>query len=105
MRKTVCFALILLLLLLTPVSFAVTYPMQRGNVNDDADVLSDVTVKDIETMNDRFFDARFIVVTRHFLGGADVQDYSGEDAYSDGIPCIHDRDQSGKSGTAERITS
>lgn len=75
MRKTVCFALILLLLLLTPVSFAVTYPVQRGNVNDDADVLSDVTVKDIETMNDRFIDARFIVVTRHFLGGADVQDY------------------------------
>ena len=75
MRKIVCFALILLLLLLTSVSYAVTYPMQRGEVNDDADVLSDTTVKDIATLNDRFGDMRFIVVTRHFLGGADVQDY------------------------------
>ena len=75
MRKTVCFALILLLLLLTSVSYAVTYPAQRGVVNDDADVLSDATVKDIEKLNDRFSDVRFIVVTRHFLGGADTQDY------------------------------
>lgn len=75
MRRVLCFALILLLLLLTSVSYAVTYPVQRGDVNDDADVLSDITVKDIETLNSRFLDTHFIVVTRHFLGGADAQDY------------------------------
>ena len=75
MRRIVSCAVILLLLLLTSVSYAVTYPVQRGNVNDDADVLSDVTIKDIETLNNRFDDVRFIIVTRHFLGGADVQNY------------------------------
>ena len=51
-----------------------TYPIRRGAVNDDAAVLSDSTSKDIETLNERS-DAQFTVITRHFLGGADAQEY------------------------------
>lgn len=53
---------------------AVTYPEKRGAVNDDAAVLSDGTAQDIDTLNSRS-DVRFTVVTRHFLGGLDAQEY------------------------------
>ena len=53
---------------------AVTYPEMRGAVNDDAAVLSDATASDIESLNSRS-EVRFTVVTRHFLGGMDAQEY------------------------------
>ena len=53
---------------------AVTFPAQRGAVNDDAAVLSTQTVSDVEKLN-ALASANYIVVTRHFLGGKDVQSY------------------------------
>lgn len=69
-------ALLLALTLIFCLSFAqaVTYPEMRGAVNDDAAVLSDATAQDIDTLNGRS-DLRFNVVTRHFLGGMDAQEY------------------------------
>lgn len=69
-------ALLLALLLLCCLASAqaVTYPEMRGVVNDDAAVLSDATAQDIESLNGRS-DLRFTVVTRHFLGGMDPQEY------------------------------
>lgn len=66
-----------LLLLLPVASQAVSYPAQRGAVNDDAGVLSEQTAADIEQLNTaaRNADISFVVVTRHFLGGADAQSY------------------------------
>jgi len=51
------------------------YPAQRGYVNDDAAVLSEETAFDIQEMNARMSGAEFYVVTRHFLGGVDAQEY------------------------------
>lgn len=71
-------AWLLALLLLLPVAgLAAAYPVQRGAVNDDASVLSEQTAADIETLNAaaRSADISFVVVTRHFLGGADAQSY------------------------------
>lgn len=75
MNKRV-FALLFCLLLLLPVlaGHAVTYPAYQGPVNDDAAVLSPGTASDIVTLNQRST-AQFTVVTRHFLGGADAQQY------------------------------
>jgi len=51
------------------------YPVQRSYVNDDATVLSAETVQDIDKINERLLSAELTVATRHFLGGADVQEY------------------------------
>ena len=56
---------------------AVSYPDRRGAVNDDAAVLSESSATDVDLLNDRS-SARFTVVTRHFLGGADAQQYCNE---------------------------
>ena len=53
---------------------AVTFPDMRGAVNDDAAVLSDATAQDIDLINGRS-EVGFTVVTRHFLGGMDAQEY------------------------------
>ncbi len=69
-------ALLLALLLVCSLAFAqaVTYPENRGSVNDDAAVLSDATAQDIDLLNGRS-EVGFTVVTRHFLGGMDAQEY------------------------------
>lgn len=69
-------ALLLALLLVFSLAFAqaVTYPENRGSVNDDAAVLSDATAQDIDLLNGRS-EVGFTVVTRHFLGGMDAQEY------------------------------
>lgn len=73
-------ALILLFLTLqgaaASASASVSAPIYRA-VNDDAAVLSDMTAKDVEVLNDRAEDIplKFAVVTRHFLGGAAAQEY------------------------------
>lgn len=72
-RIGVCLIALALVFALLPAQ-AVTYPTQRGAVNDDAAVLSDRTAADIDALNTRV-DGKFIVVTRHFLGGADAQEY------------------------------
>ena len=64
----------LLLVFCLAAAQAVTYPEMRGAVNDDAAVLSDATASDIESLNSRS-EVRFTVVTRHFLGGMDAQEY------------------------------
>ena len=76
MKKRICIFLTALILAvcLCVSALAVSYPVMRGAVNDDAAVLSDSTAQDIETLNQRG-DTRFTVVTRHFLGGADAQQY------------------------------
>ena len=66
------FALALVLSIAT--AQAATYPQRHGAVNDDAAVLSDGTAQDIVTLNGRS-GANFTVVTRHFLGGLDAQEY------------------------------
>ena len=73
--------LLALMLLLPAAALAVSYPAQRGAVNDDAGVLSEQTAADIEQLNTaaRSADISFVVATRHFLGGADAQ------AYCDGL--------------------
>ena len=69
--------LLALMLLLPAAALAVSYPAQRGAVNDDAGVLSEQTAADIEQLNTaaRSADISFAVATRHFLGGADAQTY------------------------------
>lgn len=49
-------------------------------VQDMAGVLSDDTVSDLETLNGRMEKdvGRLLVITRHFLGGADVRAYAEE---------------------------
>lgn len=54
---------------------SIAYPTQRGYVNDDAAVFSAQTTDDINELNDRMDAAEFVVVTRHFLGGYDAQEY------------------------------
>ena len=73
--------LLALMLLLPAAALAVSYPVQRGAVNDDAGVLSEQTAADIGQLNTaaRSADISFVVATRHFLGGADAQ------AYCDGL--------------------
>ena len=66
--------LLALMLLLPAAALAVSYPVQRGAVNDDAGVLSEQTAADIGQLNiaARSADISFAVATRHFLGGADA---------------------------------
>ena len=73
-RLIALFAALLLVFCLSS-ALAVTYPEKRGAVNDDAAVLSLSTANDIDTLNSRS-DVKFTVVTRHFLGGADAQEYA-----------------------------
>lgn len=74
-KRLLCFLLALLCLCVSPALARVTYPEQRGFVNDDAAVLSVQTAQDIDELNERMDGAEFVVVTRHFLGGADAQEY------------------------------
>lgn len=77
-RLTALLLAIMLILSVACGAFAVSYPQQRGNVNDDAAVLSGSTVADIGSLNTKVKNAlglNFVVVTRHFLGGAEAQSY------------------------------
>ncbi len=54
-------------------------PRPDGTVSDLAGVLGEQTIQDLETLNERLEAAaggRIFVLTRHFLGGADVQQYA-----------------------------
>ena len=54
-------------------------PRPDGTVSDLAGVLGDKAIEDMETLNQRLEDAaggHIFVLTRHFLGGADVQQYA-----------------------------
>ena len=54
-------------------------PRPSGTVSDLAGVLGEKTMEDLETLNQRLNDAangRIFVLTRHFLGGADAQQYA-----------------------------
>ncbi|MBQ4552165.1 MAG: TPM domain-containing protein [Clostridia bacterium] len=53
----------------------IAYPLQRGYINDDAAVLGSETIDDVHELNNRQDSAEFVIVTRHFLGGADAQEY------------------------------
>lgn len=48
-----------------------------NDVVDDAGVLSEQTIADVSTLNERA-DIRFTVATRHFLGGREAQSYCDE---------------------------
>lgn len=74
-KRILCLLTVIICLCAFPAMARVTYPEQRGCVNDDAAVLSAQTVNDIIELNDRMDGAEFVVVTRHFLGGADAQEY------------------------------
>ena len=74
MKRFCAWILLLALVFSLTAAQAVTYPEMRGTVNDDAAVLSDSTAQDVETLNSRT-SGTFIVVTRHFLGGVDAQEY------------------------------
>ena len=77
MRKRIAALLISLSLLMAfclSAAQAVTYPEKHGAVNDDAAVLSASTANDVDSLNSRS-DVDFTVVTRHFLGGMDAQEY------------------------------
>lgn len=73
-KRIIAFLAALLLLFSLSSAYAISYPQRFGAVNDDAAVLSDATAKDIVALNDKSA-ANFTVVTRHFLGGADPQEY------------------------------
>lgn len=75
MKRRVLLSFAMLMLLCICSALAAGYPQQRGDVNDDAAVLSLDTANDIAEFNKRLKDADFVVVTRHFLGGAEVQSY------------------------------
>lgn len=56
-------------------------PRPDGAAADLAGVLGEKTLEDLETLNDRLLDAaegRVFVLTRHFLGGADAQQYADQ---------------------------
>lgn len=78
------FSLLLMLVLLFPMipSLAESaYPACQGTVTDLADVLPDDAEKDFEKLSERYGNAaggQFYVVTRHFLGGRDVNTYAQE---------------------------
>jgi len=74
-KRFLCLLVMIVCLCAFPALARVTYPEKRGYVNDDAAVLSMQTAKDIDLLNDRMNGAEFTVVTRHFLGGADAQEY------------------------------
>ena len=81
MRNKLCLFLAVMLFgsLLFPSALAVNYPEKSGYAFDSAGVLSESTVKDIMTLNERLDDAanaNIYVVTRHFLGGEDVSKYA-----------------------------
>ena len=73
-------ALILCLGTLSPANAETEYPPRpNGTVSDLAGVLGEKTIQDLETLNQRLQTAAggsLFVLTRHFLGGADVQQYA-----------------------------
>ena len=70
-------------LCLAPASHAATEypPRPAGTVADLASVLGEKTIEDLETLNGKTEEAasyRLFVLTRHFLGGADAQQYADQ---------------------------
>lgn len=56
-------------------------PRPDRTVSDLAGVLGEQAIEDTETLNERLLDAaggRIFVLTRHFLGGADTQQYADQ---------------------------
>ena len=82
MRKiaALILALALCLTLVSAADAATEYPPRpSGSVSDLAGVLGEQTIQDLETLNDRLSDGgsgKLFVLTRHFLGGANVQQYA-----------------------------
>lgn len=81
MRNKICLFLAVMLFasLLFPSALAVSYPEKTRYALDSAGVLSESTIRDINTLNDRLdsaANANVYVVTRHFLGGEDVSEYA-----------------------------
>ena len=54
------------------------YPSFNGTVCDDAAILSQQTIKDIEALNEALAPSNVYVYTCHFLGGDDVKQYTEE---------------------------
>ena len=75
-------ALILCLGTVIPVHAETEYPPRpSGTVSDLAGVLGEKALEDLETLNQRLDEAagsRIFVLTRHFLGGADAQQYADQ---------------------------
>jgi len=73
-------AILLCLSLAVPALAATEYPPRpSGTVADLAGVLGDQAIKDLETLSERMEAAsggQLFVLTRHFLGGADAQQYA-----------------------------
>ena len=76
--QRICLCLLLCLALLPSARGESQLPAPQGAVTDLAGVLSDEAAQDISTLSQRLDDAAWgelYVVTRHFLGGADVRAY------------------------------
>ncbi len=75
-----CLALILCVSLVCQAQAETEYPPRpQGTVADLAGVLGEKTIQDAETLSARLQDAaggQLYVLTRHFLGGADAQQYA-----------------------------
>ena len=73
-------ALLLCLALAAPALAATEYPPRpSGTVADLAGVLGEQAINDLETLSQRMeaaSDGHLFVLTRHFLGGADAQQYA-----------------------------
>ena len=82
MKKMISLLISLMLLLgALPALAQQTYPECTGTVTDLALVLGDETIRDLEKLNSRYealTDGRIYLVTRHFLGGRDVNEYAEE---------------------------
>lgn len=83
MKKHVFFVALLLVfgVLFSACAQAENAPRNLEAVTDLADVLSPETEQDITTLNTRMkreWKGRFLVITRHFLGGKDVRQYAAE---------------------------
>lgn len=77
--RLICLCLLLCLALLPVARGENQLPAPQSAVTDLAGVLSDETVRDISTLSERLDDTAWgevYVVTRHFLGGADVRAYA-----------------------------
>ena len=84
LRKVTALLLALTMFLcLVPAAFAETEypPRPAGSVADLAGVLGEKTIEDLEALNEKTEGAasyRLFVLTRHFLGGADAQQYADQ---------------------------
>ena len=78
MKRLVCLLCVLMCIFSSCHAARKVYPAFNGTVCDDAAVLSQQTIEDIEALNAQLAPCRVHIYTCHFLGGEDVKQYTEE---------------------------